>query len=47
MRRDNNRCVVTGLEDYNQPEGHVIVQAAHIIPALINAKIEEPGKKVC
>ncbi|KAG9313332.1 hypothetical protein JVU11DRAFT_5637 [Chiua virens] len=32
MYRDNNHCLVTGLKDYMQYDGQVVVQMAHIIP---------------
>ncbi|KAI9462553.1 hypothetical protein HD554DRAFT_2126605 [Boletus coccyginus] len=45
MYRDNNCCMVTGLEDYNQPDGEVIVETAHIIPESVNKNIEEHPTK--
>ena len=47
MRRDNNRCMITGLEDSNQPDGEVVVQTAHIIPQSINKNIGEHTPTVC
>ena len=46
MRRDNNHCMITGLEDSSQPDGEVVVQTAHIIPQSINKNIGERTVRV-
>ena len=47
MDRDGHRCMITSLEDYNRPNGEIIVQAAHIIPQSVNKNIEEGTANVC
>ena len=47
MGRDGHRCMITGLKDYNRPNGEIIVQAAHIIPQSVNKNIEKGTANVC
>lgn len=44
MRRDDNRCMLTGDRDY-QDGGLIRVGIAHAIPQITNKNIIEEGKK--
>ncbi|KAI6026696.1 hypothetical protein BKA83DRAFT_4246611, partial [Pisolithus microcarpus] len=45
MRRDDNRCMLTGDRDY-QDGGLIRIGIAHAIPQITNKNIIEEGKKV-
>ncbi|KAH0836379.1 hypothetical protein J3R83DRAFT_7957 [Lanmaoa asiatica] len=46
MYRDNNCCLVTGLKDFQQSGGEIVVQTAHIIPESVNKNVEEHAANV-